>query len=292
MNILVFVMSMLMLLALLTYGRLESFRNFAFVQSKFKKYMEHTERQYVNDEARKRYDSTPATEKEKKKLEEQEKNLASSKLSFNLFVNKEERAANTSELETHINVAKNLMSFLYGDQPFYQEIEEQRPDFLNEIINALIRETENFTPKKKLKKTKEIATIDFGDAELNNVFTKMLKGSKPEDEKDERLPTKRFKPSMGYYSLQDFITVQSNKLTVRVFLAPPQLLMAVYGNEDIVQQILETRCQLYLNVKNKALTPEQASQEFQSLFLNQRLPNVSESMLNFGVSLTYPKKYQ
>lgn len=304
MNILLFVMTMLMLLALMTYGRLESFRSFAFVQSQFKEYMEKTERSYVTEEARKRYQKEKGSTKAKGDEEKSEKNGASSKLSFNLFVDKDERANHQSELEAHMNIAKNLMHFLYGDQPFFIEMEEKRPDFLNEIFAALIGITDEYTKKEKLnaKKVKEIATIDLGAQELNEVFTKMLKGAvekvaKPETDEtaegEQQIADfqRRFKPDRGYYSLLDFITIEKNKLKIRVFLASPQLLMALYGNPDTVQQILDARYSLYRQLVREEITPEMGMQDLQSQFQNLQLPAVPVEMLDFGVSKTNPNTY-
>lgn len=294
-------MSMLMLLAIVTYGRLESFRQFAFVQFTFKKYMEKTEREFFNEEAIKRYKSTVATSSEESEKEERKTNSASSTLSFNLFVDKEQRESNSEFFEHSVNVAKNLMIFLYGEQPFFQEIAEKRPDFLTEIIEALIRVTDNFTEKEKLKKKKELATIDLGDEELNRVFTKMLAGTV---DKKEALDNRRrseiteeeikitHKPEAGYYSLLDFITIGRNKLQIRVFLASPQLLMAIYGNPDVVTNILQARYQLYRELKNKQRNREELSQDFKTLFQNLKLSNIPESLLDFGVSLSNPRYYE
>lgn len=297
MNVLIFVMSMLMLLTLMTYGRLETIRNFAFVQSEFKTYMEKIERQYINDEAIKRYENTVATTLEQQEKQERQQNPASSTLSFSLFVNNVERNAHLPELEHHLNAARNLMRFLYGGQPFFSEMEQKRPYFLNDILHALIVQTENFTGKDKLKKVKEIATIDLKDAELNEVFTKMLQGSfdEPEEIEPEEIGVqkqRRFQPPYGYYSLLDFITIQTNKLQIRVFLASPQLLMALYGNANTVEDILENRYRLYRELSNHTVTQEEANAEFQGLFQNLRLDYVPESMLNFGVSKTNPRNYQ
>lgn len=299
MNILLYVMTMLMLLALMTYGRLESYRGFAFVQAQFKDYMEKTERSYVTKEARKRYNEERGSTTGKKN--NNETNAASSKLSFNLFIDKEERLKAPDQLESHMNAAKNLMYFLYGDQPFFIEVEENRPDFLNEIFASLIRVTDEYTKKEKLntRKVKEIATIDLGDSELNEVFTKMLKGAieKSGNGKINREtksvidPTKRFRAERGYFSLLDFITIEKNKLKIRVFLASPQLLMALYGNPDTVQQILVTRYELFLRLKNNEISSEVGKEDFQRQFQNLQLSPIPSEMLDFGISKTNPNNY-
>jgi hypothetical protein len=284
MNVLVFVTSMLLLFAILTLGRLESFRNFTFVQAAFKQYMRQTERQYVNNETTKRYKKTVATKGTRGK---QERNQGSPTLSFELFVDAEARAAEPAALKNHRKVAVDLMAFLYKDQPFFQEAKEMRPNFLNEIIDALIRKTETFTKKEKFKAEEEISTIDLKDEVLNEVFTKMLAGTVKKQGEQQSPP---FKPEEGYYSLLDFITIQSNKLKIRVFLASPQLLMALYGNPEVVENILSERYRLFLQVDKNAREAPDAGEEFENAFQGQAI--VPGSMLDFGVSKTNPLQYE
>ena len=277
---------MMMLFGIMTYARLESFRSFAFVQSDFKTYMEKTERQYVNNEAVKKYRTTVATKRGQQDKEDQAKNPASSKLSFELFVDKEAREKHPEEHEQLRSVAIALMNFLYGNQPFFQNLTNNRPDFLREILDALERGTESLSKKDKLQKVKGIATVDLRDEVLNEAFTKMLKGT---SKKLIRMRESPFKPENGYYSLLDFITIQPDKLRMRVYLASPQLLMALYGNPDVVGQILSDRNQLYQQVKNNSLTPAEATKQFESSFRGGA--GAPASLIDFGVSGTNPRNY-
>ncbi len=287
MNILLFVTSMLMLLAILTYGRLESFRGAAFMQAQFKHYMENTERSFVNQAAIKRYRNTPATQSEKNEKSNREKNTASSTLSLNLLIDKEERDANPDKLEPMLNILRNLIAYLYADQPFYQEMELKRPNFVSEIFEALMFQSQNLP---KLKKTKELATINLGDPELNEVFTRMLKGAyiDPPPEEEDLRP---FKPERGYYSLLDFVTIGKNKLKLRVYLASKQLLIPLFGDPSIVNTILSERYRLYREVVNQVTDTNTASQQFQEQFSSLRTPLVPLEMLDFGVSKTNPRDY-
>lgn len=292
-------MSLLMLLALMTYGRLETFRSFAFVQAEFKTYMEKEERRYANDQAIKRYETSPASQQEKDEEKSQERNPASPKLSFNLFLDKDERASNAALMKPFTDLAKSLMTFLYGGQPFFQEMEQKRPGFLDEILQALIKLSDTFADKEKLHKIKEVATLDLGDPQLNEVFTKMLRGSTevpeeiPLDEQDlTQEPSEQpIKPVWGYESLLDFITVQKNKLKIRVFLASPELLMAIYGDPSTVDDILATRYQLYRDLVNNVTDSKTSSEDFKSKFTNMQLPTIPADMLDFGVSKTNPRSY-
>lgn len=288
MNILLFVMSILMLLVMITYGRIESFKNDAFIQAQFEDYMENSERVYINETAIKHYRDTSATRLEKSEKAERKKSKASAKLSFNLFIDKEQRAENPLSLETHIHVAERLIELLYGDQLFYKELLAKRPNFVAEILSALIRESEN---SPKISKAEELATIDLKDPELNDAFTRMLKGAyeEPPKGKKEKRP---YRLDSGYYSLLDFITVVPNKLKLRVYLASKQLLLAVYGNQLLVNDILRVRYQLYRDVIKNNMNADQASKEFKSLFGNLALPYVPADFLDFSVSKTNPNQYR
>ena len=63
MNILIFVMSLLMMLALLTYGRLDMYRSFVVTQGEFERYMADGERNAINSAAQQWYDWTTLTTK-------------------------------------------------------------------------------------------------------------------------------------------------------------------------------------------------------------------------------------
>lgn len=273
----------------MTYGRIESYRGFAFMQSQFKEYMEHAERLDANKAAQNRYIKEKASTK---KGSDAAKNKSSSLLSFNLFIDKEERDKQSDKIPLQITLAKNLMFFLYGDQPFFISMQEKRSNFLDEIFAALIKASDNFTKEQKLNRNKaeEIATIDLGDMELNDVFAKMLRGSIEEvgNVDINTNPTPSFKPTRGYYPLLDFLTIARDKLKIRVFLASPQLLMAIYGNADIVRQILDARKNLYNDVVAGPTKEAPATQSFQAQFQNSQLPEIPNDILDFSVSKTRP----
>jgi hypothetical protein len=299
-----YVATMLMLLVLMTYGRLESFRGFSYIQSEFKQYMEKHEREFINDEAIRQYNDTVAKSTNPTANSDQEKSEARSLVMFNLFINKQEREAHPKEFDQLNQITRNLIAYLYGDQPFYKKLEEKRPNFVSEIFQALIRETDGLNEKDKLKKIGELSTVDLRDFELNEVFTSMLKGS---IELHEKIPQSEnvgirteegrqvfkpnFQPIEGYYSLLDFLTLDKGNYKIRIFLASPQLLMAIFGNPSIVYDILQTRYDLYKAVKS-GMDPKEAEKTFLQQYLNQRLSYINSETLDFGVSKTNPRNYE
>lgn len=119
MQVLLFVMTILMLMSIMTYGRLESFRNLAGAQGEFKRYMKVTERKFLNEQAQKRYTSITASQDEEVEKKEQEKNPATPKITFRFFINREEREKNEAMRDQFLLIAKNLMTFLYRGQEFF-----------------------------------------------------------------------------------------------------------------------------------------------------------------------------
>lgn len=293
MNVLVFVIALLMIISLLTYGRLESFRNFSLIQSEFEKYMQNISRKGVNNLTTSKYLHTHLPGKYKPGKTSQIQ--ASSTLSLNLFVDKDERNQQAAVLAAHRQAAKNLMDEIYGNQPFFLKIEEKRPQVLDEILDSLIKASDEFSPKDKITRAKELATIDLGDDELNLLFTYMLKGQEAplmpqikDEEQDNLEPNKKIS---GYPSLLDFITIKKKKLVIRVFLASKPLLSALFGPET-ADQIIISRNELFKDVQRDTKTPQKASEEFKNLFNAQKLPYVPDTMLNFDVSKTNPGQYQ
>ncbi|MBA2728425.1 MAG: hypothetical protein H0U49_09675 [Parachlamydiaceae bacterium] len=64
MNILLFVTSLLMILSLLTYARIDNFRYFMGMQSEFERYMRSVERVYINKSAENWYETSRAKKKD------------------------------------------------------------------------------------------------------------------------------------------------------------------------------------------------------------------------------------
>lgn len=143
------------------------------------------------------------------------------------------------------------------------------------------------TENRTLNKPKDLSTVDLGDPKLQYVFYKMLDGT-PEFEEG----IVNFKPTAGYFSLLDFITIKPNKSRIRVYLASPQVLMAIFGDVGTVKEILSERSRLYREVKKEIMTKEEASELFMSLFMEMRLPGIENTLLDFGVSKTNPKTYE
>lgn len=317
MNILIFVMTMLLLLASMTYARLEVYRNSQIFQVLFESYMQKDERGYINLAAQREYDRTKGSKKGSK--ESGNKVDASPRISLSPLFKKQGKEEDPKEKERFLVLLKNLITSLYADQPFYREMQKQRPQFVDDVILALMRSVDSLPEAKRPKKAVDLANIHLGDDQLNEVYYKMLHGAPSkeiieaqpsallmqepiednehdDDESDAAIAEKEadeHKSPKGYYSLLDFVTLDPVK-KVRIYLASPEVLEAIYfNNPDIVQEILRERRELY----KEALGHDKEgikslSETFKNRFNNREDPLVGESILDFTVSKTDPKKYE
>lgn len=292
MNIITFVMTLLIIVGILTYARVESFKNTMMVETLFEKYMDTQERKFLNDKNKSFYKNTIASQKDKKKDEQENAIPADSKLNFRLFINKEERKRKESEFLQYYLIARNLIYYLYHETKFYQEAQELVPDLAGQVLDGLILASEELSKEQIPSCPKDFATITIRNPVVNEVFYKMLKGTKVKDKKKDGENTwAHFLPKEGYLSLLDFIS-SKDKPTIRIFLASPQLLMAIFGDEKTVNEILDVRKKLYKRLSNdNNLKPEELQPELE-IFKNRVDPGISSAMLNFKISKTNPADYE
>lgn len=316
MNVLIFVMTMLMLLSIMTFARLENYRSSQIFQVLFENYMEKDERGYINMVALKTYDATKGSKKENSGAKE--KVLASPRISLAPLLKKGEKEKAPQEAASFTVLLKNLMTTLYADQPFYKKIIEERPSFQDEIIAALIKSAAELPKGKGLKNAADIANLKLDDDELQDVFYKMLKGApykdlnktlvpdltkevpkeqvqKDDDDSDDTSIEKEreeHKSPQGYFSLLDFLTLQSwNK--VRVYLAPREVLQAIYRNDAIVNDVINKRNELYHQAYlGDSEGTKSLSESFKNEFNNRQDPAVGDDVLDYTVTKTNPKKYE
>lgn len=318
MNVLLFSTSMILLLATLTYARLETYRSFSILQAEFNRYMALSERGAINTAAETWYETSVATKMPGKGSQQKGKKQALSRLSFIVFVDSRKQGTYTQEYPQLVALAKKLMLVLYKDQRFYQELEQKRPDFTTALLTSLML-ADQLPKDQKLTRAADLANLNLQDLELNDVFYKMLQGTMTPEEKAEQQrgtfggnpaficqlqdqtgeedddsvePGKKeeVKSPQGYYSLLDFITLQ-DAVKVRVYLASRPLLMAIFEDPAVVNLLIETRCNLYNNVIKGAITADQATQTLRTQFLNQS-KGFDETILDFNVTKTNPRNYE
>lgn len=303
MNILIYVLTMLMLLTLLTYTRIESYRSFAIMDSQFVNYMENDERNFINFKAEQQYKETTVN-KNKNKIPT-DKSPGSGRLNLYPLLNSD----NTSEVFLRtFELTKKLIVSLYHEQTFYKELEKERPQFVDELLQDLVRSSEE--QKKALTKPEDLSNFKIeNDVKLDGALYDILKGisniqtdqsSKPfsEDEMTEETSDE------ATVSLLDYTTINKTGKT-RIYLASHLLLQLIYEDELLVEQIIQVRNTIYKtlrsnnsknddnnkDVANKAKEKAELSKQFEAQFKRGQAVHY-EPILDFTVSGTNPKDYE
>ncbi len=312
MNILLFVTTMIMILASLTYARIEMYRSFSVVQSQFNNYMEKTERSQTNNTAEWWYDNHHAS-KVSKINPASAKGKSFSRLSFYIFLDPQRRKGHEKEFVELHALAKKLIYLLYKDQPFFQEMERKHPDFVNTLLASLELQA-RLPQEQQVKRVEDLGSLNLNDWDLNEAFTKMLKGTAAEEEKpkaktesmisasppeepaenddqeEEKGKKREYHSSQGYYSLLDYITVKE-AYKVRVYLAPQLLLTAIFDDPEVVKAIVETRNNIFKQVVSGEMTPAAATTQFENAFAS-RVDPAFKAILDFTVTKTNPQHYE
>jgi len=314
MNILIFVMTMLMLLALMTYARLDSFRSSQAFQTIFQYYMENKERAYFNLQAESTYKSIVVSTKEGG-AKAGPKAEGSPRIGIALLIDKTQREAKPKEwLQTQV-LLKNLIISLYKDQPFFKSAIAERSSLPDDLIAAITQASDALPKEKKLKSADDLANLHLTDPQLDQLLYKLLHGipselitpmkkkkekieeekpvvdpgkgdSTKEDEKEE------FNSIKGYYSLLDFVTTKSTP-KVRVYLARKEVLNAIFHDPKIVESLLTERKELYKQTKDKSdIEIKELTTTFKDHFNRLKDSSIDDNSLNYTVTKTNPKDYE
>jgi hypothetical protein len=318
MNVLIFVTTILMLLSLMTYARLETYRNSQAFQSIFKHYMQETERGVINGQAQTVYESIVVKEDDKKG--ETKKNPAidaNPRIAIGLLFDPT-RDSQVKDWEQTKILLKNLIETLYDKQPFYQKIHQQRPVFIDELINAIMKTVDDLPAEKKPKKTTDLGNLKLLDPVLDDALYKILHGApnlnvvtyeqkRVEQQNDSNKfseddiattgenvesgqESDTYQSPGGYYSLLDYVTGKK-KPKIRIYLAPRNVLLAIFKDETTVDTIINERESLYRQaVDSEKMEP--FNESFKNQFEKLRDQAIDPETLNFSVSKTNPKYYR
>lgn len=333
MNVLLFTMVLVFVMTILSYTRLETFRNFIGLQQLFKNYMEVVERDYPNKMAEERYNT------QRKRLrnvveasdEDKAKNAPSSNARISLYylVRPEEREKSDQAQEVFQQqeyLTKKLMRQLYADQPFFQEAENALgPQFLDTLIQAIADAAGRLPKEQKIARTEKLGNLQLSNPTLDQVFYKMLRGApelqafgyvdskskerlldpmtpifekeageegpalKEEDnEEDNKADENEYQDVTGYQSFLPSVTVKKGT-RIRVWLATPELLRAIYG-EEIAGQILAVRQQYYRQLMREEIKAEEIEQNLKAQFDSARDPYLNSSFLDYRATKTNPNR--
>ena len=91
-------------------------------------------------------------------------------------------------------------------------------------------------------------------------------------------------PREGYVSLYDFITLAPGP-KVRMFLASRELLQAIFDDSSVVENVISTRHELFLQIESGKIDAGVANQQFQQAFLSKVSSGLTEDVLDFTIKV-------
>lgn len=315
MNILTMVMILLMVLSLMTYAKLETFKSTQIIDQFFNHYMEIEERGFITEHAVDKYKTTKMSPKQSGRTKTKAPGLP--RLSLALLLDKKASEEKPDQWKQMSALFKNLTDSLYKDHPFYKEALTDNPTAIDEILTQLSKQIGKIDKDKKQipKHAADLANIKLNDEKLDLLLYKMLlgapykdilkngpntnegkdRGEADNDEEEEVLneQAEEFNSPVGYYSLLDFVTLAKSE-KVRIFLAPREMLTAIFHDPGVVDEIIAQRQELYklaLDAKD-AKAIEGLSASFQGQFDHRRDTTIDSSRLDYTVNKTNPKDYE
>lgn len=264
MNILPLVLALVLMLTVLTVERLEKFKNQTIVQREYQLFLQEGEREVFNQRQKSLYGIS-------------QKSLR--QLSFRFLVNKEAREKHPTAAQQYRMLILELLKIVYGEAAFFKNLEKNRPEFLEELLTA-IEQAADATAEKTIRRVQDIARLKLEDAELQEAFYHMLKGTISRDQlKEMKAVTPRMKET-AYVSLFAFINYEGKKAPPKIMVqrAPSEILKAIFVQDEIVEAIIARRNEL------AATKDAGAKMAFKNEFSDKRRPGLGEELLDFSIS--------
>lgn len=264
MNILPLILALVLMLSVLTVEKLEKFKNQTIVQKQYQVFLQMNERQVFNKRQKSLYGYS-------------EKSLK--QLSFRFFVDKEARDRDAGVAKQYRMLMVDLMKIIYGEASFYKNLEQKRPNFLEELLTAVEQAAEK-APKKVIKRIQDIARLNLEDLELQEAFYHMLKGTISREQLEDMKDKPPHIKEKTYVSLFNFINDEGKKATPKIIIqrAPRETLKAIFLSNEVVEAIIAKRNEL---ATNKTDGSEAA---FRNEFVDKRRPGLDDKLLDFSIS--------
>lgn len=290
---------LIMVIALITYSRLDLFIPRKAMEQQIVSFMSNTERSWMNANSQAYYDALHPTTKAAN-AGPRESSFGTGYISLRpLFGENEEMAGNTKA------VLKSLLVELYAKQPFVtNEIKKGSfPDaasLFSELIDAIAQAGRNralySVDDKNLTTEDQFFRLNVGS--LQSIFVNIVNGcscqvddaeqvvknGSDEDEEGENESKAGVIPH-NYCSLFTFANMLPYK-QLSIYLAPEEVLMALYGNQQIVGEIMRTR-----TIANREYKKTKSPESKAALERFKSIPAVIDSkFLDYNVTTTNPNR--
>jgi hypothetical protein len=275
MNVLPLVFSFLALFTILTYTRLSGFVISKAIHHEYEQFVSQYQEVIQEKAALDRYDEEHR-EKPGDKKEPKPKVKATRVLNlYPLTQNDSERSKETKY------ILINLIKQLFDKAPFFEEAKQDHPQIVEELVDAIQLSLQ----KRKDFKKEDLPTLELDQPHLQFFLYKILKDPSSSVDEDN---TEKLLENLGSKIFNDLITCQKGDQQIRMFLADPKLLLAIFENNSTVEQIVTARKSYYLQVKKDPTQKEALTEKFCSQFLSNIPPSIQKNSLNWEISGTNP----
>lgn len=300
MNVLMFTMTMLLILASMTYTRLDSFRSLMITKTQFENHLEKAEHKFLNDKAEEWYEKIIVNSSVNNLPGSKAKNnrKGCSKLSWAIFFDSNKRDKDPNKFRQVADLSKKLILNLFPKDSNVQKMISTHPDIIDNLFSKLMEASDKLPSNLKIKEISHLASLELDDEDLKLFRYELFKESDypinanfiDSSPSHAKTKTDQKGKKKETYSLLDHLTVMPAK--TRVFLASKEVLLATCQDETVVSQILEKRDFFYKAVKNKnPITNAEASIQFKS-FINGLSSSFNDDLFDFSITKTNPKKYE
>lgn len=309
MNILLFIVSMMMILSIVTYARFQTFLDHNVIQKEYLRFMQIEERKQFNEKQNSMYirhkgnklniesiEAEPSKEIPEAGFSPIKRNNLNSKLNILSLLNESPLPETLKESSQTRIILLKLMDILYRNHPSFQHFYEMHHDLNELILHHLSTPSLHINTYSEELTTEKLRNIQLQDPQLQEAFYMMLKGTmtKEEAKKAKKIKLKLGKekeslPDEGYRSLLDFIIISKNKKPISIYLASEPLLLAIYQDSNLVYSILEKRKEIYKAIEKEKITIEGGRMELERLFSRKHPANLDSTLFDFSVSKTVPE---
>lgn len=282
---------MLLLLASMTYTRIGSFRSQQLIDNHFVNYLDTSKNFELSNIANYRYMAIVTQPRKPQQPnpsgqpapKTKPAPVGTSKLSWSILLNVDERNQDPSKLKKITELTKKLVYNLFEKQTTVQKMIENNPDIIDRLILSLVNAVDKTAKTVKFTKVEELASLDLQDEELNLLRYELLKENRFSP--DQKLNNKK-----DTYSLLDHLTHRRGK--TRIYLASKPLLKSIFNQEEaLIMQIIEKRNGFYNEVKSGRMTNVEATALFED-WTKKTYPYFDDNLFDCSVTKTDPKKYE
>jgi hypothetical protein len=215
----------------------------------------------------------------------------SSLISMKYLINAEFVEQHPEETELMMKVFERLIHFLYGNQIFFQNIIQARPNAIQEMI-AQVRQV-NQERTSPITKLDDITQLVPPDPQLYFLWYQLLRKNPVDLPVLEVLLQKpaseiNLNETNGKISLFNYINSKPDP-KLRVYLIPKGLLYAILQDREAVREVIQMRKNLHKEFSREAAA--ELKERFQNFSL--QFPGMNEFLpiLDFSVTSTSPNNY-